>query len=1022
MKKILATTILLLSLFNSNAQTTSIPDTNFEIALINLGYDSGPLDGLVTTANISGVTSLDVSNSNIFDMTGINDFTSLVALYCNQNQLSQLILSSLTNLDTLNCATNLIDSLNITTCTSLQELYCDDNLLNNLDITQNINLTKVNFSWNNISSIDVSQNTALIDLRGDYNQLTSIDVTPLSSLTKLFLSSNLLTSIDLTQNPGMMWLNLSYNIGITSLDVTQNPAITSLYVHNNQIDTLDLSQNTALMDLGVASNNLNGIDFSSNPNLYQIQLQNNNISSVDLTVLPSLQVFNVALNPIDTVDVTQNPNLTSLDVQSTGVTSVDLSQNPNLVALLLSNTGFTSIDLSNNLLLEGFIAINTYLTELDLSNHPNMNQLNVENNPLECLSIVDPAPFYPGWFVTTGNPNLTCINTIDPQTAIATLSADIDPWTTFGLNCLCSTGSNSITGDIQIDNDLNCIGEGALENTIVYTDAGDYGISDSTGQYILYAGTGPVQVDQLPVNSPLFIQQTCPSPPGSYNLNFTGTGQAQTGIDFRNEVEPCPLLTTSVTSMSRHKCFTSPTYITYCNEGFADTNNVRVYLDLPPDISLLSASMTYTQTPQGYYMFDIGTLQAGECGEIIVIDSVSCVTAPLGEYGCTRAWIIPENSCLYDFTNTSAWDNSDLQVTGSCYSDTNLLFVINNVGTGNMSTYTDYRIYKQGTLVYTDSLQLNSGDSLVVTGYSNAAEYWLEVDQTPGYPSIANENFVVESCLLGSTPSYYSSIRPNEDGDPNLSVDCMLYTGSYDPNDKHYNPPGVGPNYVVSPGTKMDYTVRFMNTGTDTAKTVVIADTISPLLDLSTFALLGHSDPVEISFIGSNPPVMKFSFLDINLPDSTTDFLGSQGFVRFSLSPMVGLPLGTEIHNEADIYFDYNDPIITNDAWYTIDQGLQQDPGFVVNAYVKVDELDNEIPLFVFPNPGSEELTIDLGGYFSSVSYTITDFSGKVVYVGEAGGVEFIKFNPNLSQGIYFLNVERDGQPVERIKLERIRD
>ena len=63
-------TAVLLSLALS-AQTTLIPDANFEQALIDLGYDTGTPDGSVPTVNISGVTSLNVSSESISDLTGI---------------------------------------------------------------------------------------------------------------------------------------------------------------------------------------------------------------------------------------------------------------------------------------------------------------------------------------------------------------------------------------------------------------------------------------------------------------------------------------------------------------------------------------------------------------------------------------------------------------------------------------------------------------------------------------------------------------------------------------------------------------------------------------------------------------------------------------------------------------------------------------------------------------------------------------------------------------------------------------
>ena len=72
-------------------QITSIPDPNFEQALIDLGIDSdGIINQQVLTADISGVPSLDVSNKNISDLTGIEDFISLVSLNCGYNELDSL--------------------------------------------------------------------------------------------------------------------------------------------------------------------------------------------------------------------------------------------------------------------------------------------------------------------------------------------------------------------------------------------------------------------------------------------------------------------------------------------------------------------------------------------------------------------------------------------------------------------------------------------------------------------------------------------------------------------------------------------------------------------------------------------------------------------------------------------------------------------------------------------------------------------------------------------------------------------
>ena len=113
MKKLLLLLFLGFTLVGFS-QTTLIPDPNFEQALIDLGYDTAPIDGQVLTANISSVTSLDVSlNFDITDLTGIEDFTALATLRCYNNQLTSLDLSNNNALTNLDCSNNQLTSLDV---------------------------------------------------------------------------------------------------------------------------------------------------------------------------------------------------------------------------------------------------------------------------------------------------------------------------------------------------------------------------------------------------------------------------------------------------------------------------------------------------------------------------------------------------------------------------------------------------------------------------------------------------------------------------------------------------------------------------------------------------------------------------------------------------------------------------------------------------------------------------------------------------------------------------------------------
>lgn len=135
--------------------------------------------------------------------------------------------------------------------------------------------------------------------------------------------------------------------------------------------------------------------------------------------------------------------------------------------------------------------------------------------------------------------------------------------------------------------------------------------------------------------------------------------------------------------------------------------------------------------------------------------------------------------------------------------------------------------------------------------------------------------------------------------------------GSYDPNDKRVQPAYMTPEMSEQRPT-LEYTVRFQNTGNFPADFVIIRDTLSNDLDLSSFRLLASSHPCTWEILPGK--VLEVTFNNINLPDSISDEPGSHGFVHFSIRPTNAFPVGHAINNHADIYFDYNEPIRTNDA------------------------------------------------------------------------------------------------------------
>ena len=199
---------------------TYVPDDNFEQALIDLGYDD-VLDNYVATHNIRSVTSLDVSSKSISDLTGIEDFTALTNLQCDDNSLTGLDVSSNTALTALYCNYNQLTSLDVSSNTALTDLYCNYNQLTSLDVSNNTALTYLWFNHNQLTSLDVSNNTSLTQLRCNHNQLTMLDVSNNTALTYLWINYNQFT-----------YLNMKN--GVTD-------ALTTFYVTNNSLTCIEVN-------------------------------------------------------------------------------------------------------------------------------------------------------------------------------------------------------------------------------------------------------------------------------------------------------------------------------------------------------------------------------------------------------------------------------------------------------------------------------------------------------------------------------------------------------------------------------------------------------------------------------------------------------------------------------------------------------------------------------------------------------------------------------------------------------------
>ncbi|WP_370478721.1 leucine-rich repeat domain-containing protein [Tamlana flava] len=364
MKAKLFTLILGLFCFIVYSQT-SVPDLNFENYLethdasgnvVDVGDSSSMGDGtngngFVTTASIENVTILNVASQGISSLEGIQDFTALERLTCNQNSLTSLNLSSNMFLERLFCFFNpgLTDLMlpNTPTLTNLEFYNCN---VSGLDLTPYINLNFLR-SYNNpsLGSIDVTKASNLEYLYCYNNGLNALDVTQNPNLRILDCYDNNLTELNVTQNPSLTRLWCHQN-NLTGIDVTQNTQLTSFYCHLNDIENLDVSQNNQLDRLWCYSNQLNSLTLPTTNTLRNFRCYTNNLSTLDVSGLTGLEYFDCGINAITSLDVSMIPTLTDLYCNSNQLTYLNLNNFANGILNYMwanDNTSLTCIQVDN---------------------------------------------------------------------------------------------------------------------------------------------------------------------------------------------------------------------------------------------------------------------------------------------------------------------------------------------------------------------------------------------------------------------------------------------------------------------------------------------------------------------------------------------------------------------------------------------------------------------------------------------------------------------------------------------------
>jgi uncharacterized repeat protein (TIGR01451 family) len=205
------------------------------------------------------------------------------------------------------------------------------------------------------------------------------------------------------------------------------------------------------------------------------------------------------------------------------------------------------------------------------------------------------------------------------------------------------------------------------------------------------------------------------------------------------------------------------------------------------------------------------------------------------------------------------------------------------------------------------------------------------------------EDSVSVLSTIGSELTATASITDNGsdcDASSNTFVETDEVVGAVDPNDIAVMPKGDGQEGYIVQNQPLRYKIRFQNVGTYWAQNVYIYNVIPQGLDPNTITNVVSSHEYTMKLNGQN---LEFIYKDIELPDSARNQEGSNGFVEFTIMPRTDVVSGQIIYNQAEIVFDFEEPLATNIVRNTIKY----------NANV-----DNRV--IIQPNPTRESTTVML--------------------------------------------------------------
>ncbi|WP_298759272.1 T9SS type A sorting domain-containing protein [uncultured Psychroserpens sp.] len=441
-------------------------------------------DNEIDVTEASVIYELDISSSNITDLTGLENFVSLTRLEINLNNISTFDGTAFTNLEYLNFSNNSLTTTNLTGLSNLQIFWAFGNPFSTIDVSS-------------LSSLDI------LDISYCDN-LTNLDVSNLTTLRDLSCTSNdLMTTLNLSGCTALEDLNCQYG-ALTSLDLSGLSNLSTLFAENNSITTIDVTGAVSLGNLNIAFNQVSSLTVHDLPVLQSISASGNMINNLDIQNCPLFFTLVMEDNQLSTLDLSNVPNTTIVEVENNLIENLILADNNEIVQIGLSNNLLTEIDLNSC----------TNLNWGSFNNNPSLESILLKNSSQESLFNIN----------INNLPNLQYVCADDFQLNAVQSWLASNGYNNVNINTYCSFTPGgefyAVQGQSQFDfNSDGCSATDTMVPFMTYTISDGItdgmGVADSTGVYNI-----PIQAGSYTITPTSFDLSLFDVIPESFTVSF----------------------------------------------------------------------------------------------------------------------------------------------------------------------------------------------------------------------------------------------------------------------------------------------------------------------------------------------------------------------------------------------------------------------------------------------------------------------------------------------------------------------